>query len=223
MVALEELPMRELTDRQQEVLGFIRSFTARHGVPPTVREIGARFHVTPRAAFDHLRALERKGALQRRASAGRTSRALTVAGAAPAGRYHPVPVLGRIAAGLPLLAEENREGDLPIAPSALAGGGEGVFALRVRGDSMINAHICDGDLVIVRRQESAQPHDIVVALVGAGGEAEATVKRFLRDGERVVLKPEHPTMAPIVIEPGEREVRVLGKVVGVLRGFSPVE
>ncbi len=215
--------MRELTDRQQEVLGFIRSFTARHSVPPTVREIGAQFHVTPRAAFDHLRALERKGALQRRASAGRTSRALTLTGAAPAGRYHPVPVLGRIAAGLPLLAEENREGDLPIASSALVGGSEGVFALRVRGDSMINAHICDGDLVVVRRQESAQPNDIVVALVGAGGEAEATVKRFFRDGERVVLKPEHPTMAPIVVDPSEHEVRVLGKVVGVLRGFSPVE
>jgi len=215
--------MRELTDRQQEVLSFIRVFTARHSVPPTVREIGSQLRVTPRAAFDHLRALERKGALRRRASAGRTSRALTVVGSAPADRYHHVPVLGRIAAGLPLLAEENREGDLPVASSALPGGGEGVFALRVRGDSMINAHICDGDLVIVRRQESAQPNDIVVALVGTGGEAEATVKRFLRDGERVVLKPEHPTMASIVIDPSEHEVRVLGKVVGVLRGFSPVE
>ena len=210
--------MRELTDRQREVLGFIRTFTARHGVPPTVREIGGKFHVTPRAAFDHLRALERKGALQRRASAGRTSRALTIAGA-PASGYHVVPILGRIAAGLPLLAEENREGDLPVAASALPGGGEDVFALRVRGESMIDAHICDGDLVLVRRQDSAQPTDIVVALLGEGGEAEATVKRYFRDGERVVLKPEHPTMAPIVVDPREREVKVLGKVIGVLRGF----
>jgi repressor LexA len=211
--------MRELTARQQEVLNYIRAFTARHGVPPTVREIGARFHVTPRAAFDHLRALERKGALQRRPSAGRTSRALTVTAPAPERAYHTVPVLGRIAAGLPLLAEENREGELPVASSALPGGGEGVFALRVRGESMIEAHICDGDLVLVRRQESAQPRDIVVALVGSGPETEATVKRFLRDGDRVVLKPEHPTMTPIVIDPREREVQVLGKVVGVLRGF----
>src|SRR5687768_17340143 len=117
--------MRELTERQREVLGFIRTFTGRHGVPPTVREIGAKFQVTPRAAFDHLRALERKGALQRRVSAGRTSRALTIAGPAIGG-YHAVPVLGRIAAGLPLLAEENREGDLPVAASALPGGGEDV-------------------------------------------------------------------------------------------------
>jgi repressor LexA len=210
--------MRELTDRQREVLGFIRTFTARHGVPPTVREIGGKFQVTPRAAFDHLRALERKGALQRRASAGRTSRALTIAGA-PSGGYHVVPILGRIAAGLPLLAEENREGDLPVAASALPGGGEDVFALRVRGESMIEAHICDGDLVLVRRQDSAQPSDIVVALLGDGGEEEATVKRYLRDGERVVLKAEHPTMAPIVVDPRERAVRVLGKVIGVLRGF----
>ena len=210
--------MRELTDRQREVLGFIRTFMARHGVPPTVREIGGKFQVTPRAAFDHLRALERKGALQRRASAGRTSRALTIPGA-PAGGYHMVPILGRIAAGLPLLAEENREGELPVAASALPGGGEDVFALRVRGESMIEAHICDGDLVLVRRQDSAQPADIVVALLGDGGEEEATVKRYLRDGARVVLKPEHPTMAPIVIDPREREIRVLGKVIGVLRGF----
>jgi repressor LexA len=210
--------MRELTDRQREVLGFIRTFTTRHGVPPTVREIGARFQVTPRAAFDHLRALERKGALQRRASVGRTSRALTVTGSSSEA-YRSVPILGRIAAGLPLLAEENREGELPVAASALPGGGEDVFALRVRGESMIDAHICDGDLVLVRRQDSAQPRDIVVALLGEGGESEATVKRFLRDGDRVVLKPEHPTMAPIVVDPREREVRVLGKVIGVLRGF----
>ena len=154
--------MRELTTKQQEVLGFMRSFQARHGAPPTVREIAHRFKVTPRAAFDHLRALERKGALQRRACAGRTSRALTLVdpGAAPV--YRPIPILGRIAAGSPLLAEENREGELPVAPSALADRGEDVFALRVRGQSMIDAHIMEGDLVLVRRQETAQPNDIVV-------------------------------------------------------------
>ena len=212
--------MRELTGRQREVLGFIRTFTTRHGVPPTVREIGEKFQVTPRAAFDHLRALERKGMLQRRPSAGRTSRALTLADAAPrADRL--VPILGRIAAGQPILAEENREGELPIAASALEGRGEDVFALRVRGESMIDAHICDGDLVLVRRQDSAQPNDIVVALVeSVGGDGEATVKRFQRDGERVVLKPEHPTMAPIVVDPRERSVRILGKVIGLLRGIA---
>ncbi len=213
--------MRELTSKQQEILACIRSFQVRHGVPPTVREIGERFKITPRAAFDHLRALERKGALQRRASAGRTSRVLTAVEPATQRDFRPIPILGRIAAGSPLLAEENREGELPIAPSALAGRGEDVFALRVRGESMIDAHIMDGDLVLVRRQESAQPNDIVVALLEseAGGDPEATVKRYLRDGQRVVLKPENPTMKPIVVDPGERHVRILGKVIGLLRGF----
>jgi repressor LexA len=210
--------MRELTERQRDVLGFIRTFTARHGVPPTVREIGDKFRVTPRAAFDHLRALERKGMLQRRTAPGRTARGLTLTEAA-GGRAAVVgvPILGRIAAGQPLLAEENREGELPIAPGALPGRGEDLFALRVRGESMISAHICDGDLVLVRRQDSAQPNDIVVALVESDAGDEATVKRFQRDGARVVLKPEHPTMTPIVVD--ARAVRILGKVVGLLRGF----
>lgn len=211
--------MRELTSRQRDVLEFIRAFTARQGMPPTVREIGERFRVTPRAAFDHLRALERKGALQRRAAGRRTSRALTPTDG-PTGSWRAVPILGRIAAGGPLLAAENREGELPLAAAALARHGEDVFALRVRGDSMIEAHICDGDLVLVRRQEGAQPGDIVVALLeDATGQGEATVKRFLRDGERLVLKPENRALAPIVVDPGERGVRILGKVIGLLRGL----
>lgn len=213
--------MRELTGKQRDVLAFIRSFQGRQGVPPTVREIAERFKVTPRAAFDHLRALERKGALQRRPSAGRTSRALTPVEPIGLRTYRPVPILGRIAAGAPILAEENREGDLPIAPTAFADRGEDVFALRVRGQSMIDAHICDGDLVLVRRQDSAQPNDIVVAILESevGGDAEATVKRYLREGQRVVLRPENAAMTPIVVEPGERGVRILGKVIGLLRGF----
>jgi repressor LexA len=213
--------MRELTTRQQEVLDFIRTFTERHGVPPTVREIGEQFKVTPRAAFDHLSALERKGALQRRASSRRTSRALTLAeNRRP--EYRSIPILGRVAAGQPLLAEENLDGELPIAPGALRDGGADMFALRVRGDSMIEAHICDGDVVVVRRQDSAQPNDIVVALIEAEGDAagEATVKRFQRDGARVVLKPENRTLRPIVIDPREQQVRILGKVVGLVRGLA---
>ncbi len=212
--------MKELTVRQRAVLDFIRAFTARQGVPPTVREIGDRFRVTPRAAFDHLRALERKGALQRRASARRTSRVLTPAEPVRA-QYRAIPILGRVAAGRPLLAEEHREGDLPLAPSSLPGGGEDIFALRVQGDSMIGAHICPGDLVLVRRQDSAQPNDIVVALVEAeGGESEATVKRFLRDGPRIVLKPENPALSPVVVDPRRQRVHILGKVIGLLRGIA---
>jgi repressor LexA len=202
-----------LTDRQREVLEFIQTFTGSHGVPPTVREIGARFHVTPRAAFDHLRALERKGFLRRRSTPGRTSRALTLA--VPPPKPYEVPILGRIAAGAPLLAEENREGTLPLDPSFVGGRGADVFGLRVRGESMINAHIVEGDLVLVRRQDHAQPGDIVVALV----DGEATVKRFARDANAVLLRPEHPTMGPIIIREGEKDLRILGKVVGLVRGI----
>jgi repressor LexA len=202
-----------LTQRQQEVLDFIQTFSEAHGVPPTVREIGARFHVTPRAAFDHLRALERKGYLRRRSTEGRTSRALTLAG--PARATREVPILGRIAAGAPLLAEENREGTLPLDPGWVGGRGGDVFGLRVHGESMINAHIVEGDVVLVRRQDHAQTGDIVVALV----DGEATVKRFGRDPHAVVLKPEHPTMVPIVVREGEKDVRILGKVVGLVRGL----
>ncbi len=205
--------MKELTRRQQEVLTFIRTFTAREGVPPTVREIGARFKVTPRAAFDHLAALERKGVLERRATTGRASRSLVLSDRSRASEVVEIPILGRVAAGVPLLAEENREGALTLATSALPGRGEDCFALRVHGDSMIQAHIVEGDLVVVRRQDSAQPGDIVVALL----DDEATVKRFLRDGDRVVLKPEHPSMAPIIVAEGAVELKILGKVVGLFR------
>jgi repressor LexA len=212
--------MRALTDRQRDVLNFMRAFTGRHGVPPTVREIGQKFQVTPRAAFDHLRALERKGMLQRRASVGRTSRVLTLTEGAVSQAYRSIPILGRVAAGRPLLAEENREGELPLAAVALPGLGEDTFALRVRGDSMIDAHICDRDLVVVRRQDAAEAGDIVVALIEAdGGEQEATVKRYRRDGTHIVLEPAHPTMAPIVIDPAEQAVTILGKVIGLVRGL----
>ncbi len=207
--------MRDLTTRQREILNFIRAFSEREGVPPTVREIGASFKVTPRAAFDHLAALQRKGVLERRATARRASRSLVLTDRSTSAGVSAVPILGRVAAGQPLLAEENREGVLPIAASALPGRGEDMFALRVRGDSMINAHIVEGDLVLVRRQDSAEVGDVVVALL----DDEATVKRFGRDGERVVLKPEHPTMAPIVVAPDDRSFKIIGKVVGLIRGL----
>ncbi len=209
--------MKEMTARQREVLAFVRSFIERHGAPPTVREIGERFGFTARAAFDHLRALERKGMLHRRVTDKRVSRTLVLSDRTPARRpaVREIPVLGRIAAGTPLYAEENREDSIPVRPEWFARKGEDLFALRVRGDSMIDAHIMDGDLVLVRRQDSAQPGDVVAALV----DSEATVKRFSRDGQSVVLRPEHPTMKPIVVAPGSADFKILGKVIGLIRGF----
>ncbi|MET0852695.1 MAG: transcriptional repressor LexA [Candidatus Rokuibacteriota bacterium] len=209
--------MKEMTARQREVLAFVRSFIERHGAPPTVREIGERFGFTARAAFDHIRALERKGMLHRRVTDKRVSRTLVLSDRTPARRpaVREIPILGRIAAGTPLYAEENREDSIPVRPEWFARKGEDLFALRVRGDSMIDAHIMDGDLVLVRRQDSAQPGDVVAALV----DSEATVKRFSRDGQSVVLRPEHPTMKPIVVAPGSADFKILGKVIGLIRGF----
>jgi repressor LexA len=207
--------VREMTDRQREVLDFIRTFGERHGVPPTVREIGEKFGFTARAAFDHLRALERKGMLERRVTGKRASRTLILPSHKGARRPEPagIPVVGRIAAGVPITAVENHEDTIPLRPDWLGTGGQDVFALRVRGESMIGAHIVDGDLVLVRKQETAGSGDIVAAML----DGEATVKRFGREGGAVVLRPEHPTMKPIVVEPGRGDFRILGKVVGIVR------
>lgn len=207
--------MKEMTQRQREVLGFMRSFSDKHGAPPTVREIAARFRFTPRAAFDHLRALERKGMLQRRVTDKRVSRTLVLTDRGPerARREREIHILGKIAAGAPVFAVENREEVIPVRPEWLAAKGGDVFALRVRGDSMIEAHIADGDLVLVRKQESAAAGDIVAAMI----DQEATVKRFAIEGGAVVLKPEHPTMKPIVVDPQRAEFRILGKVIGLIR------
>ncbi len=211
----EEPTVRELTARQREVLDFIRVFGERQGVPPTVREIGEKFRFTARAAFDHLRALERKGMLERRVTGKRASRTLVLPAqkGARRGEAPGIPLLGRIAAGAPITAVENHEDTIPLRPDWLGTGGQDVFALRVRGDSMIDAHIVDGDLVLVRKQETAGSGDIVAAML----DGEATVKRLAREGGAVVLRPEHPTMKPIVVEAGRGDFRILGKVVGIVR------
>jgi repressor LexA len=207
--------LKEMTQRQREVLGFMRGFSDKNGAPPTVREIAERFRFTPRAAFDHLRALERKGMLQRRVTDKRVSRTLVLTDRGPerARREREIPILGKIAAGTPIFAVENREDVIPVRPEWLAAKGGDVFALRVRGDSMIQAHIADGDLVLVRKQDSAAAGDIVAAMI----DQEATVKRFATEGGAVVLKPEHPTMKPIVVDPQRADFRILGKVIGLIR------
>jgi len=183
----------ELTRRQKETLDWIRSYVRMHGKPPTVREIGERFGTASSSVFDVIKALERKGYLTR--SDG-FSRCITLTAKAGGGRGDTVhvPILGRIAAGQPMLAAENLEGTVPVDRRLAAG--KQLFALRVHGDSMINAGILEGDLVIAAQQQEAQDGDIVVALV----DDEATVKRFhrRRDGA-VELRPENPRHKPIVI------------------------
>jgi repressor LexA len=176
--------------------------------PPTVREVMRHFKWnSPQSARKHLLALEEKGYLERE---DRTARGLRVVEDSSVGIS--IPVLGKVAAGLPLLAEENRESTMVVDPS-MARGGRNLFALTVRGDSMLNAHILPGDKVIVQQTTHASPGDIVVALI----EGEATVKTFKKKSNLVVLEPANPKYEPIVVNE-KQDFRIIGKVVGV---FSP--
>lgn len=197
-----------LTDIQREVLRYVQDHLTQNHRPPTVREVMRHFKWnSPQSARKHLLALEEKGYLEREEH---TARGLRLAEDSSVGVS--IPVLGKVAAGLPLLAEENREGNLVVDPS-MARGGRNLFALTVRGDSMINAHILPGDKVIVQQTTHAAPGEIVVALV----EGEATVKTFRKTSSKVVLEPANPRYNPIVV--GEdKDFRIIGKVVGV---FSP--
>jgi len=206
----------ELTSRQREIFNFVRGFIKERGYPPSVREVGKHFNIFPRAAFDHLKALERKGYLKRRGSMSRGLEILVFR----AGSYaehlkkegnplsREIPILGRVAAGKPTLAVEHVEGTIPL-PAEWVKGKE-VFLLKVKGDSM-SPYILPDDYVIVRSQPSAENGDVVVTLMGE----EATVKRFFKKGRRIELKPDNERWETIQIEEGE--VQILGKVTGVFR------
>ncbi len=201
-----------LTERQQEIWNYLVEYVDRHGYPPTVREIGERVGLaSPSTVHAHLANLERAGLLRRDPT---KPRALELIGrersnAAPMADAVRLPLVGEIAAGAPLLAEENIE-DYVVMPARA----KGDFLLRVRGDSMIDAGILDGDLVIVRRAQTARNGEIVVALAGDDESAdEATVKTFYREDGRIRLQPENAALEPIYAS----HIRILGRVVGVFR------
>jgi len=197
----------DLTKRQQEVFDFIKKYSAKYGYPPTVRDIGKAIGLTSSSTVHaHLANLEKIGLLRRDPSKPRAIELLV--GKAKRAVAGGLPLVGRVAAGAPVLAEENIEEYVEIP--ALAGGDEGEYVLTVTGDSMIKAGIHDGDHVVVRIAETALDGEIVVALVG---DSEATVKRFFREDDHVRLEPENDVLEPI----RSTEVTVLGKVVGVLR------
>ena len=205
-----------LTARQQEIWNYLVEYVDAHGYPPTVREIGERVGLaSPSTVHAHLANLERAGLLRRDPSKPRAleliGRERRDAGAASAGSEDVarLPLVGEIAAGGPLLAEQNIEEYVPLPAST-----RGDFLLRVKGESMIDAGILDGDLAIVQRAQDARNGEIVVALAGDDESVdEATVKTFYREEGRVRLQPENATMAPIYA----RHVQILGRVVGVFR------
>ncbi len=205
--------MHDLTDRQRQILNLITETVQNRGYPPSVREIGDSVGLSsPSTVHSHLTALERAGYLRRDPSKPRAIEVIDDGSAESPLHRAPtrdVPLVGRIAAGSPILAEEDIQEIYPL-PTELVGN-DPVFMLDVRGDSMVDAGILDGDYVVVKRQPTATNGQIVAALVG---EDEATVKRFRRKDGRVVLEAENPAYAPMVFTEG---VEILGIVVAVLR------
>jgi repressor LexA len=201
---------KELTKRQQEIYDFIRKYSAKYGYPPTVRDIGKAVGLASSSTVHaHLANLEKVGVLRRDPSKPRALELLDRATGAVKSVVKPggLPLVGNVAAGTPILAEENIEEYVQVPD--FVGGDEDGFLLNVRGDSMKNVGILDGDIVVVRQQETASDGEIVVALVGE----EATVKRFFKEEDHVRLQPENETMEPI----RSRDVRIVGRVVGVMR------
>ncbi|MEA2330562.1 MAG: repressor LexA [Thermoleophilaceae bacterium] len=199
-----------LTKRQQEIFDFVKRYVGDHGYPPTVRDIGKAIGLTSSSTVHaHLGNLERLGLLRRDPTKPRAIEVL-VDRARQSVKTVGLPVVGQVAAGSPVLAEENIEEYVPVP--GIAGGEEGEFILRVKGDSMKDAGILEGDHVIVRKQETATDGEIVVALV----EDEATVKRFFREADHVRLQPENSAFEPILTT----DVQLLGRVVGVCRRVS---
>ena len=215
--------MVDLTKRQQEIFDFIKRYSAKYGYPPTVRDIGKAVGLASSSTVHaHLANLEKLGLLRRDPSKPRAIELLDrvredLGGAVGSavenalGVLRPgLPLVGQVAAGTPILAEENIE-DYVQVPS-IAGGEDGEYVLRVRGESMKDAGILGGDFVVVRPQDTAADGEIIVALVGE----EATVKRFFRESDHVRLQPENTAMEPI----RSKEVRILGRVVGVFRSVT---
>jgi repressor LexA len=199
-----------LTQRQQQILQYIATCIRRSGYVPSVREVGRAVGLrSPSTVHQHLAALERKGYIRRHGDRMRVLQITDRSALRDLEETVTLPLVGRVSAGLPVLAEEHVEDMIPV-PRRFVGWQEECFLLTVRGDSMVGAGILPGDLVIVRCQQTAQPGDIVVALYGE----EATVKRLAREGGQLVLRAEHPAY-PVL----RGTFEIIGKVVGLLRGY----
>ncbi|MDH7483625.1 MAG: transcriptional repressor LexA [Spirochaetales bacterium] len=200
--------MKELTARQQQVLDFIRNYIEQNSFPPTVRETARAFHISIKGAYDHLKALEKKGLIKTR---DRRSRSIElVSGCAGDSAVAQIPLIGEIAAGRPIFAEENFERVIQI-PSEMLNSSRPHFALRVKGDSMIGAGIMSGDLAIIEQTDSARNGEIIVALL----DDAATLKRYFKEQNRIRLQAENPRYPPFYTQ----DLRILGRLTGIVRRY----
>lgn len=204
--------MIAITDRQREVLEFIKRYISAHKYPPTIREISEYFRISVKGAYDHVKALERKEYIH---SNNNRSRTIEVVGLddenAADAQVVMVPILGNVAAGRPLFAEENHDGAVAV-PQQYVKSSTPHFALNVKGDSMRDAGIIDGDIAVFAQQQTARNGDIVVAMM----EDAYTLKRFFKEKNRVRLQAENPDYPPIYTQ----NVRILGRLVHLLRNYE---
>ncbi len=200
--------MSPVTERQQQVYDFLVAFLAANGYPPTLQEIAKHLHVSGNlGVLRHLKALEREGLITRNPG---SSRSIALLGRSEKGSM-TLPLVGTVRAGLPQLAREEIEAHIAVDSSLVKS--KDSFLLRVKGDSMIEAHIVEGDLAVVRPQSTAENGEIVVALI----DGEATLKRFFRAGDHIRLQPENASLQPIIVPADTREVIIVGKVTGLCR------
>ena len=214
------LTMKQLTEKQKSMFEYIMDYVSKQGYPPTIRELGLTFGITPKGAYDHLKAIEKKGYVRCKKNSSRAIELLKSPQGLPlsssVNAMVSVPLLGQVAAGLPLLAEENIEEYLSF-PRSMLGGGEELFALRVVGDSMKDAGIFDHDVAIIKKQSVAKNGDIVVALL----EDDATLKYFYQEEDRIRLQPANSQYRPIYVQASDvMRTVLLGKLVGVYRSVS---
>ena len=199
--------MKDLTKRQSEVLSFIKIFIDSHKYPPTIREIAHNFEISVKGAYDHVKALEKKDVISCDTN---RSRAIEICSSDSDIEILSIPVLGHVAAGQPLMASENFNGHLSMPSNMLKAGD--YFALNIKGDSMINAGILDGDTAIIRQKSTAENGEIIVALI----DDAVTLKRFFKEKNRVRLKAENDSYSPIYTQ----EIKILGKLVKILRNYE---
>jgi repressor LexA len=213
--APESVEGADLSPRQRDVLDYISAALEQRGIPPTYREIGDALGIaSTNGVADHMKALERKGYLRKVGDGAARGIQLTAkADPIRRGETVSVPLVGTVAAGMPILAEQNYEGSLHFDSSLFRNQGS-IFALRVRGDSMVEEGILDGDVVLIRQVAQARNGDIVVALV----DGEATVKFYFHEGGRIRLQPAHPTMRPIYVDATQQSA-IQGVVIGLYRQY----
>ncbi len=202
--------MKELTGRQREVLAFITEYIDAHTYSPTIRDIADHFAISVKGAYDHVAVLKKKGRLKNDNKRSRTLEVIKSEKKAEPETFINVPILGTVAAGLPILAEENWDGTFPVHASMIKQNGT-YFVLNVRGDSMIQAGIMDGDFALIEKRDTAKNGEIVVAVV----DEAITLKRFFKESNRVKLQAENPDYLPIY----SQDVRVVGKLAYIFRPY----